>query len=529
MTPSTDSPAYDLLNNAWKATCRIVLKDEAGELEEYGAWLEGYMPPLAKKKSCVSGKDVIMANARYCDRAAFISMDEADGRKIGALSINDIKDIDSIARAVSEVWRYTGNKVQGNSSKVDSSDIVVDSTCVYGSSDISSSEYVCSSFMVRKGSRYVFGSGWCGQTEFAIRHVGGFNNTRVLESSIVIDSSDAYYCDNVMGCHDVMFSFSQRNARHCIGNNRLQGDKYYELKAKLLSELREEMKTKKRLPSLGEMAGHAGRHGTLTIRLGARDEKTSMEPMEKAFASLCRVMFGKEMPMGRYESWLLGRMPAMGKATSPFGRATSVPDDPAFPAFSGLPKGRLVTFDEALELGKLRLEEGALCSIERIREGLPEIAYFSSELVEGNTNNIVKSPHVVHSSNIYNVYSATHSEYAGLGWLVLNSRYAFGCYRVMESEFCLKCHNSFRLNRCFEMDSSSGCLDSMFCHNSEGLSDCMFCFNVKGMRNAIGNAELERDRYKSVRNLLVEQMAQELGSKGMLELDIYNVGCRRFS
>jgi hypothetical protein len=523
------SQTYDALNKAWKSTCRIVLGDEVGELKDYEGWLGEYLPPVEKRKSHLSGREITLANPRYPDGARFVSMEEITERKADPLSINDIKDIDSIVRAVSEQWEYAGNRVQGNSAMIETSDIVVDSQSVSGSTDIGQSQYVSSSFMIRSNSKYVFGSGWCGKTEFAIRHVAGFNNSRILESTLVGESSDIFFCHNIIGCMDAMFSFSQRNKRHCIGNLELPKDKYAALKSKLLAEIREELEGKKRFPSLMEMvpAKQAG-CGAGRLSLPIKEERTSMEPIEKAFSSTFRIVLGcKPGKLGEYEDWLMTGIPPLEDITSPFGHRTFLPVDKSFSCFSKFPRSRTVSFCEAMELGKRKLDEPSVGSLEKIRDGLRDIAFFTIEYAEGVNSNNIKSPLVFNGSHNYRIYDATYSEYAALGSMSLNSKYTFGCYRVVESQFCIKCYNSLKLSRCFEVDTSSNCLDSMFCHNSEALSDCMFCFNIKGKRHAIGNVDLEPGKYRTVRGALVGQIADELETKKGLHLDIFGIGAMR--
>jgi len=107
----------------------------------------------------------------------------------------------------------------------------------------------------------------------------------------------------------------------------------------------------------------------------------------------------------------------------------------------------------------------------------------------------------------------------------LNSKYTFGCYRILESQFCINCYNSLYLTRCFEVDTSTKCSDSLFCHNSEALQDCAFCFNAKGKRHAIGNLQLPPEQYRKIKNMLVEQMTEEILKTKELNYDIFNIGC----
>ena len=128
---------YEDLNKAWKSTCRIVLGDEVGELKDYEYWLKEHVPQVDKRKSAASGKEIAVATNDYCTGARFVAQEESQERRVEALTINEIKDIDSVARAISEKWEYIGNKVLGNSSHVESSDTIADSQYVYDATNIS--------------------------------------------------------------------------------------------------------------------------------------------------------------------------------------------------------------------------------------------------------------------------------------------------------------------------------------------------------------------------------------------------------
>jgi hypothetical protein len=54
----------------------------------------------------------------------------------------------------------------------------------------------------------------------------------------------------------------------------------------------------------------------------------------------------------------------------------------------------------------------------------------------------------------------------------------------------------------------------------------MFCFNVKNLRNAIGNAQFPPDKYRSIKDSIIEQMADRLIKKKDLKWNIYNIGCK---
>lgn len=509
------------LEKAWNSTCRVVFGQEMGPLADYQEWLGGYLPKRAKRKSHVSGKEVTVAMDSYSKGARFVSADELAMNKSYALGINQIKDIDSILEGMREQCEYAGNRHLGNSAFVENSDIVIDSQHVGNSTNVEESQYVDSSFMVRKGSKYVFGSGILGAGEFLVRVVDSFGQKRTFESSIVGFSSDCYFCHNVLSCHDMMFSFGQRGRSHCIANTQLPKEKYLQLKAKIIGEVAGELRREKSFPSLAELAGDAPVPAGLEIARPPAAQAGDMLAIEKGFASTYNILL-KKAPSGirDYEGWLARGNVTVREVPSPFGGKTHVPEN--LPMFADFPKGRIVPMGEALELGKVGAG-GRVDGLPSAINALPQVAFFTPELADGQNANLISFPHAFNVVNAYKGHDGVYGEHIGISSLALNSKYAYGCYRVLESQFAMKCFNSQYLNRCFEMDSCNKCADSYFCHNSEALSECMFCFSAKGRRFAIGNVELPREKYASVKRAVLGQLAQELEGKKALRLSIFNI------
>jgi len=102
------------LQKDWDATCRVIFGTELGRLPDFLPYLSYYAPPSSKRKSRVSGKEVSLATDRYPKNARFVSDGEVEHNQKYALSVNDIKDIDSLLRALSEKCDYSGNRLLGN-------------------------------------------------------------------------------------------------------------------------------------------------------------------------------------------------------------------------------------------------------------------------------------------------------------------------------------------------------------------------------------------------------------------------------
>ena len=143
------------LNRQWKATCKVIFGREIGELKEYENWLLEGLEPARRENSTISGKEVF-AVGQYAQASRFVGLEEVG--KLGketALELNDIKDIDSIIRAIGENFVYTGNIILGNSSLVEKSTGLEDCNVVYHSHTNHSSQYVAY-FSMGRVDRCVF-------------------------------------------------------------------------------------------------------------------------------------------------------------------------------------------------------------------------------------------------------------------------------------------------------------------------------------------------------------------------------------
>ena len=509
------------LEKSWNSTCRILFGSELGRLEDYREWLSGYLPKKARRKSHLSGKEVAVAMDAYPDGARFVSADELEMNKDYRLGINQIKDIDSILAGLREKCEYAGNRHLGNSTGVENSDIVIDSQNVRDSTNIEESQCVESSFMIRKGSKNIFGCGMLGAGEFLVRVADSLGQKRSFECSMVGMASDCYFCHNVLSSRDMMFCFGIRNKNCCIANSQLPKEKYLSLKAKILGEVAEVLKREKSFPSLAELVPDAAGRG-VKIHAEPPAGLENMKPIEDGFASTYGILL-KRNPgsIKDYERWLAQRNVSVRCVATPFGGKTYVPEN--LPVFADYPKKRIVTMRESLELGQI-CADGKVDGLQAAIDSLGEVGYFTPELADGQNANLISFPHAFNVVNAYNGHDGVYGEHIGMSSFALNSKHVYGCYRVLESQFSMKCFNSQYLNRCFELDSCNKCSDSYFCHNSEALSECMFCFSLKGRRYAIGNTELARDKYTALKGAVLSQISGELERKKSLGISIFDLG-----
>ena len=521
----------EALERRWRGACKAVFREEAGSLADCAAWLAEFTEPISHQKSSFSGKGVICAPTDYCKGAKWLSFDEVDfGRKFAPLSINEIKDIDSLIGAISERMHYSGNIVFGNSGHIENSSNINDSFYIYECGRFGNSKYLAYSTMGRQDED-CFGCNIIGESSYCIKCYRAYRNRRSFELLRCQNCSDCYYSHGLEACKNCIFCFNAESRKNSVGNLELEPGKYGRVKSKLLSEMADLLRRKKRLPSLLEIIGKSRKWKLpeAVSRASVAHEKADKGKVESAFLQTTSVLFGSPLEGGidSYSAWLSRHTRPLEKCSSAAsGRELFMP----VLAYTGhLPKDRVLGIEEARLAGEMtRLEEAEAegLNLENAHERIGKLAFFNVDLREGKNQNVIDCSICFDSSNCYRACLPVYTKYCAYSFWPRSCQYLFGCDSPFDSAFSINCYSCTQLTRCFEIDCCGYCSDSYFCHNCENLHDSMFCFNAKNRKFSIGNSELQPDKYKAVKGMLLSQMADELQKKKDLKWDIYNVACR---
>ncbi|MFA5929388.1 MAG: hypothetical protein WC861_00735 [Candidatus Micrarchaeia archaeon] len=510
--------------SGWKSTCRAIFGEEIGELDAFRSYLLEYHYPCVKGKSAISGKDVALSSSRYCKGASVISQDEVNfEKKYAPLSINEIKDIDSLLSALSDRFYYCGNKIFSNSKFVEGSDNCDDSFFVKDSHTIVSSKYVAYSSFIRENCSSVYGCVGLMDSSNIIRGTG-LHNSRNFESIHCFNSSDmlfAYYC---AGCTQCMFSFNLRSKKYCIGNLELPKGKYLEMREKLAKEVAAELREKKRFHPIFDFAAptpqEIGRIGMPRFAKKPADGKR----LEEAFRKTSALVLGKELEGVRaHEKFLSGHSPKTMSLPSAFGNECGYSD-----YFSGknVPKERLVTVEESRRMAQECFPVEEEDSVHDIVRKMGRLAFYCSEIKEENSANNTETPLEYGAQDCHRVAVATHSRRSAYAAHLQRCDAVFGSGMLMvDSSFCLRCHNCVKVTCSMDLDSCTNCARSYFCHNCENVHDSMFCFNTKNLSYAIGNVEVGREQYMEAKKMLLDNIASQLKEKSTIGIDICSMGC----
>ncbi len=530
-----DSPVPPKVEEAFKKTTKIVLGHELSGIKGFSKWLLS-SAKIGKKIRGASGKPAFKIDwlpviwNLPADR--ILPLDEAlasSGKCIG-IKEGEAPPLQEILSRVSKIASYSMEFVDGYHENCVDTPSIFTGYDVYKLWDVTNSKHSAYSSGVIKSENVFGGYLRILESQFCINCLDSTKLNSCFEVDCSYSSRGCYFSHNIENCSDCMFSFYLRNGRHAIGNLPLEPAKYAGLKKKLLSEMAEELKREKRLPSIIEIAKKAVKEKPKVHVDDGKGEKADKGVIENAFAKTTALLFGKSLAGGidTYSGWLKNHTRRIEKCSSALSGKEIFRYD--YANYFDLPKDRMVTVPESEAIGgQARAGEKEVqgASFAEIHKILPQIAFFTTEYWEGANSNLIECATSSSSNNCYRSAPCIHSKYCGYCFWPRESEHMFGCEAVFNSDFCINAYWSTKLKRCLEMDFCRSCSDSLFCHNAENVQDSMFCFNVKNLKNAIGNAPVPAEKYKSVKSSIISQIAGELERKKGLVWGIYSIGTDR--
>lgn len=511
------------LDHGFRTTCKIVLGKEIGGLGEWGGWLSEYSKQPIVRKSALSGKPVYLESRHYPKNGRFLHFNEVDfNRRFEPLSINEIKDIDSIAGALGERIAYTGSVILGNSKEVEESTNITDSFYIYKSNSIWKCKHLAHSSYSKECS-FLFGTHDTVGSEYMIRTTcaGGVRgNKRCFESHMISGSSDIHYSVYLDGCSDCMFSFYQKGRRNLIGNTALPKEKYLVLKKALLEQMVSELEAKHKTMCFLDLF-------ECSKEESADDAFAKFDTGEinVSFNETTKILLGKELgDVDEYGGWLTGGLDFYDLKFVK--SAVSGKPVPSAKEYYGFTRGmRHVTLEELEEASRKGVsiddKDDLYAFMDKVRN---QIGY--CQIFNQNCDKVDNLLLCVKSHNSRKCAMPVFSKNIAYCFWPRESENAFGSSVIFNSSFVVRGIRSSNIARAFEVESCSNSSDLYFSHNVENGRDCMFCFNSKNIFRAIGNAEYSPQDYQKIKRSLLEQVSGDLMKTRSLKWNIYGIGDR---
>ncbi|MCX6778086.1 MAG: hypothetical protein NT157_04340 [Candidatus Micrarchaeota archaeon] len=240
---------------------------------------------------------------------------------------------------------------------------------------------------------------------------------------------------------------------------------------------------------------------------------TLHETLDHAFRGTCKAVFGREI--GGIEEWG-GWLSEYAK--KPAERKSYLSGRSVHPASRNYPReARFIHFDE-IDFNKkfepLNINE--IKDVDSIVDALGERACYSGSVVLGNSKEVEDSANVTDSFFVYDCNAIWKCKYAAHSSYCKDGAYLFGTHDTAACEHILRCINvggPKGLKRGFESLLISNSTDMYYSFYMQGCTDCMFSFFQKGKRHAIGNLELEKEKYAAIKRKLIDEVVGELLSK----------------
>jgi len=513
------------LQSAFDSTAHVLFGSPIGSLQDFEPYLSEMMLPYRMAPSCVSGKKVMLSNPYYPAGASAVSQEELAQIKIEPFSPNDIKDIDSLFAAASERAVFCGNKTFGRNSGISEVDNAVDCVLVHHAHNMRNVKYAAHCSHMRE-SEHVFGCTGFPKSAFSMRVWWGVGSNRCFETYYGVNLSETYYCFNCVDCSNVMFGFNLRAAHNVIGGLQLTRERYSQLRGKLVSEMADELRRKKNLFSVPDIACFGRKKSEIPPDEIALDSPVPPK-VESAFSSTAKIVLGQPRSgIKKYSKWLSNRVLGFRLVKGAFGSPTYKID--SMPFVNRIPADRLATLSEAMEhtaKNPIKIDGGETPSLQEMLSRVSKNAIFSLEFVGGIADNVVDTPGIFGGSNIYRMLDVTQGKDSAYTTTCIQSEHIFGGYlRILDSQFCINCFDLTKCKGCFEVDSSYSCRDSYFCHNCENVSDSMFCFNAKAMQYAVCNTPVGREGYLRVKKMLLDYLNSQLDKNCGVRESVFSLG-----
>ncbi|MFA6214202.1 MAG: hypothetical protein WC717_02895 [Candidatus Micrarchaeia archaeon] len=239
------------LDAAFGRTSEIVLGRRLSGMAPYVPWLKERVKETFGRKSCVSGKPIIIFDFYNLTKLPIGRLvKEKEAKELGRLCKASEGEIEGISLA-------SAGNILGKiayfcpETRVGKNENVAESLTYHSSNAIQVATVVYSKYCAysnwARTSEHIFGSCIAHESSFCIRCHHSKKITRCFEVESSRDCSDCYFCHNCENVHDSMFCFNIKNKSYAIGNVEVGKEEYARVKKMLLDEIGARLEKDKRL------------------------------------------------------------------------------------------------------------------------------------------------------------------------------------------------------------------------------------------------------------------------------------------
>lgn len=177
---------------------------------------------------------------------------------------------------------------------------------------------------------------------------------------------------------------------------------------------------------------------------------------------------------------------------------------------------RFISFDESTRLDASPFDINDIKDVDSLLSSARERLYYSGNKVAGHSKNVVESENCVDSFNVVDSQDVYGCDCVAYCQMIMESKHVFGCSFGAINQFCMNTVEGYKSVRCFESTYATESRDLYYCFKCVNCEECMFSFSLYSKKYCVGNNELPRDKYVSLKSKLVAEMAEALKSNKTL-------------
>ncbi|MDO8553821.1 MAG: hypothetical protein Q7S22_03370 [Candidatus Micrarchaeota archaeon] len=232
--------------------------------------------------------------------------------------------------------------------------------------------------------------------------------------------------------------------------------------------------------------------------------------LNRAWKSTCKVLFGEEVgELEDFEGYLKEIIDA-----NVYYKSSISGKEITFAIKDYDKKAKFISFDE-IDFGKKYepFNINQIKDIDSLLEVVNERISYCGDINLGNCHDVEQSSSISDGFCVYDSAQFFNVKYMAFCTVGRENSYCFGSHALGGSEFIIRCCQTTWAKRSFESWLATNTVDSYYCYGLDGCSNCLFSFNLKNKRNTIGNLELNKDKFESIKKKLLAEIADELRTK----------------
>ncbi len=233
--------------------------------------------------------------------------------------------------------------------------------------------------------------------------------------------------------------------------------------------------------------------------------------INEAWKSTCRTLLGEEVGgLSDFEPYLSRHVEQMAE------RKSSYSGKGVFASERVCEGARFMSDDERPQYSAAgaKLDINEIKDLDSLVFAAREKFVYSGNIVLGNSSGVEKSDRCADSVHVYKSRGIVDgSKFLAFSDQVRVSEYAFGTVLSGEVKSIIHSYEVYKTTRCMEGFYTWHSSDCYFTANLQGCRNCMFSFNLRNRSDTIGNLQLPKDKYVSLKKKLLAEIADELRRK----------------